>query len=254
MGENLDHLLAEARAAAPDQRIKYRDPIAEYGEEAVKAIAPWLQDERLGLFAVRVMLRVADQGSRPLVVATLRDALTAGPPDKIKADIEDQLAHLAPPRAKRQAKAVREIPPALVMSPEELVVGRVYRRRRDLHAHGLGGNWQKGISYPADGHYVLLFSDPSREADYGYRDSWLGHERYRYYGEWDGTGDMTMTGGNAAIQDRSPELYLFVAAPGGHRFEGRFALESYGQEPAVREGRQFMAIVFQLVRAETNPQ
>ena len=226
VGQELDRLLAEARAAAPDQRIKYRDAIAEYGESAVQAVAPWLVDQRLGLFAVRVLLRVADQGSQDTVVDTLKGALAQDPPELIRSDIEAQLARLSPPRARRRAKALREVPPALVISPDELVVGRVYRRRRDLHAHGLGGNWQKGISYPADGHYVLLFSDPSKEAEYGYRDSWLGSDHYRYYGEWDGTGDMTMTGGNAAIQDRSPELYLFVAAPGGHRFEGRFAVDS----------------------------
>ena len=47
------------------------------------------------------------------------------------------------------------------MAPEDLVEDKVYKRR-DLHDAGLGGNQQKGISYPADGTYVLLFSDPIR--------------------------------------------------------------------------------------------
>lgn len=133
-----------------------------------------------------------------------------------------------------------------LMAPEDLVKDRVYRRRADLHEHGLGGNWQKGISYPASGTYALLFSDPSSEHAYGYRDSWLPGDRYRYYGEWDGTGDMTMTGGNAAIRDRSPELYLFVAAHGGHRYVGRHALASTSTARAARDGREFQAIVFEL--------
>jgi hypothetical protein len=57
-----------------------------------------------------------------------------------------------------------------------------------------------------------------------------------------------MTGGNAAIPDRSPELHLFVAAPGGHRYEGRFAVEGDDLERAARDGREFIAIVFRLVR------
>ncbi len=133
-------------------------------------------------------------------------------------------------------------------SPEELVVGKVYARGRDLHNYGLGGNRQKGISYPADGAYVLVFSDPVKGAEHGYKDTWVGSDQYRYFGEWDGTGDMTMTGGNAAIRDRSPEIHLFISATGGYRYEGRFRLEGYDIETTVRDGRQFNAIVFRLAR------
>jgi hypothetical protein len=59
---------------------------------------------------------------------------------------------------------------------------------------------------------------------------------------------MTMTGGNAAIRDRSPELYLFVAASGGARFVGRCRVVGVDNEPTVRDGRQFMAIAFRLLR------
>jgi hypothetical protein len=59
------------------------------------------------------------------------------------------------------------------MAPEDLVVGRVYRRR-ELHLAGLGGNWQSGISYPADGTYVLLFSDPDARQEHGYAVTWCG--------------------------------------------------------------------------------
>lgn len=134
------------------------------------------------------------------------------------------------------------------MTVEDLVVGTCYRRR-DLHLAGLGGNWQTGISYPADGTYCLLFSDPSKASDYGYRDSPDGEDGYRYFGRWDGTGDMTLSGGNQAVLDRSPELYLFTEAACGQVYRGRYMCLGWEEELATRDGQQHKAIVFRLRRA-----
>lgn len=71
---------------------------------------------------------------------------------------------------------------------------------------------------------------------------------YRYYGEWHGTGDMSFSGGNQAILDRSPELHLFLAATGGHRYDGRFECLGYELEGTTRDSREFTAIVFRLRR------
>ena len=128
------------------------------------------------------------------------------------------------------------------------MIGKLYRRK-DLHDSGLGGNRQKGISYGADATEVLLFSDPASHEKWGYRDSWQGSDAYRYYGEWSGTGDMTFTGGNQAIVDRSPELHLFTKTHAGHIYAGRFSCRRSELVPGYRDGKQWTAIVFDLVRA-----
>ena len=202
--------MAKASAAGREDRITFRDPIAVHGARAIEAIAPWLLDPERGAFAVRVLGKVADLGYCSETVDAFRAALTHNPADRVRRDIEAELARLDPRPARTAAARRRAGNTNPTRSPEELVVGKVYARRRDLHDYGLGGNWQKGISYPADGAYVLVFSDPVRGAEHGYKDTWAGTDRYRYFGEWDGTGDMTMTGGNAAIlrsQSGNPSLH-----------------------------------------------
>jgi hypothetical protein len=248
----LEALVTRAATASASDRIDLRDPIAAFGAEAVEAMTPWLSDTALGAFAVRVIGKAADRGARPEALAALRHARGKDLPEVVRGDINSELARLGAEEhpASNPRRSTRKSKPTPTRSLEELVVGRVYSRQRDLHRHGLGGNWQKGASYPEVGDYVLCFSDPARERDFGYRDTWQGPDEYRFFGEWNGPGDMTMTAGNAAIRDRSPELHLFVAAPGGHRYEGRFSCEGHELEPTVREGRQFTAIVFRLVRVE----
>jgi hypothetical protein len=165
-------------------------------------------------------------------------------------DIANALVSLgvAAPRTK-SSKKQSVAPSTAPIAPDDLVVGRCYRRL-DLHNGGLGGNRQKGISYPARGTYCLLFSDPNKVHDYGYKDQPIGDAGYRYFGEWSGAGDMVMTGGNKAISDRSPELYLFTAAACGYVFRGRQRLVAVDHAKATRDGREFNAIVFVL---ETQP-
>jgi hypothetical protein len=60
---------------------------------------------------------------------------------------------------------------------------------------------------------------------------------------------MSLTGGNKAIVERSPNLYLFVGQGSGfHRFEGRFMVVSHERVVAEREGTIGEAIVFVLER------
>ncbi len=60
---------------------------------------------------------------------------------------------------------------------------------------------------------------------------------------------MSLTGGNSALVDRSPNLYLFVNVGNGrHRFEGRFMVAGHERVSADREGTIGEAIVFTLER------
>jgi hypothetical protein len=131
---------------------------------------------------------------------------------------------------------------------KELVAGRKYRRR-DLHDAGLGGNRQKGASYPAGGSHVLLFSGGTGHSSYGYDDHWIGDDRLQFFGEWSGPGDMTMTGGNAMIVERSPNLWVFFERSDGvHEFQGAFRYESRTSVAMKRDGRPATAIVFTLYK------
>jgi len=235
-----------AAEAPPSSRIEFRDPIARYGSEGIARVTPWLADPTMAAFAVRVIARAADFGASDQSRRILRACLATlqGP---ARSDALSALEKLGASgqRARVTRDATHEVAP---MSLDELVEGKVYKRR-ELHSAGLGGNQQKGISYPAGGTYVLLFSDPDSTREWGYKDSWLGGDAYRYYGEWSGTGDMLFTGGNLAIVERSPEIHLFVKVTGGHRYEGRFARVSDDQVPTARDGREYSALVFRLERS-----
>jgi hypothetical protein len=247
---DLDALLIAAAEAPPESRISFRDQIAAYGEAAIERLMEpaWIGDPKYAAFSIRTIAKAAEFGAEAAAIRALKTALAIVKDDWHHKDIETALGQLGAPHrnpsAGRKPKATHAVAP---IAPEDLVVGRCYKRS-DLHDGGLGGNRQKGISYPADGTHCLLFSDPSKVTEYGYRDQPLGDERFRYFGEWSGSGDMTMTGGNSVIADRSPELYLFTTASCGRVFLGRFGLVSWSEEPAFRDGRQFRAIVFTLER------
>ena len=246
----LDELLIAAAEAPPDTRIEYRDRIAAFGDPAVEALmtASWIGDPNYAGFAIQVIRKTGEHGT-PKAVAALRRASALVSSEWHRRDIDSALVSLGA-RPGQQLKRGREPKSrdertAAPIAPEDLVVGRCYRRS-EIHDGGLGGNRQKGISYSAKGTHCLLFSDPSKDTVHGYRDQPVGDDRYRYFGEWSGTGDMVMTGGNKAVVDRSSELYLFTAASCGHIFRGRFNLVESTSEKATRDGKQFNAIVFEL--------
>jgi hypothetical protein len=92
-----------------------------------------------------------------------------------------------------------------------------------------------------------LFSGGTGHSEYGYDDHATGGDRFEYFGERSGPGDMNMTGGNEKIKELSPSLYLFVQAAGGvYEFRGRFAYETDRRELISRDGREASAIVFTL--------
>jgi hypothetical protein len=246
---DLDALLIAAAEAPPESRISFRDQIAANGEAAIERLMEpaWIGDPKYAAFSIRTIAKAGEFGAEAAAIRALKTALAIVIDDWHRKDIETALSQLGAPRKSpigRKPKATRAAAP---IAPEDLVVGTCYKRS-DLHDGGLGGNRQKGISYPADGTHCLLFSDPSKVTEYGYRDQPLGDDKYRYFGEWSGSGDMTMTGGNSVIADRSPELYLFTTASCGRMFRGRFGLVSWAEEPAIRDGRRFQAIVFTLER------
>lgn len=247
----LGELLIAAGEAPPDRRILLRDPIAAFGAAAISALEgeAWIGDPQYAAFAIRTIAKAGQLSARDEAVAALKRALAGDIPDVRRSDLLAALASLgatattksAKPAASKRSANEASTPIAL----GDLVEGECYRRA-DLHRGGLGGNPQTGISYPAGGTYCLLFSDQSKGAEYGYHDEPLGDTDYRYFGGWDGSAEMTMSGGNKAIVDRSPELYLFTDAACGKVYRGRYEVVTWQREPTTRDGHEQVAIVFRL--------
>jgi hypothetical protein len=247
--EELEGLLVAAGEAPPETRIGYRDRIAAHGSDAIDRMSgpAWIGDPRYTAFAIRTIGKAGEMGARDAAVTALRAALARDLTEAHRNDVVAALKVLgvdvrSRPKGSSKAPRVRSFDLAL----EELVVGQCYTRT-ELH-DALGGNRQKGISYPADGNHCLLFSDPSKASEHGYRDAPVGEVGYRYFGEWDGPGDMQMTAGNRAVMDRSPELYLFTRATCGQVFRGRYLCVGWDSEKTTRDGQSHNAIVFQLQR------
>jgi hypothetical protein len=246
---SLEEAVIGAGEAPPSRRIEFRDPIARHGSAGIDRVKPWLSDPKMAAFAVRVIARAADFGAADEARRVLSSALSVlVEPGRSDAQIALSGLGVSAGRSATRRHPADRATTVPAISVEDFVVDRVYRRR-DIHDGGLGGNRQKGISYPANGTYVLLFSDPGSTHDWGYKDTWLGSDGYQYYGEWNGTGDMLPIGGNLALVDRSPEIYLFVKVSGGHRFAGRFACVNQDRTPATRDGKEYSALVFTLERA-----
>jgi hypothetical protein len=99
----LAELLAKAREASPSTRIELRDPVAQFGEAAVDAMAEWLGDPRLAAFAVRVLERIGrDAAARAAVVDVLRSVDPTTLTEHLVRDIQTSLAALgaAQPRSR----------------------------------------------------------------------------------------------------------------------------------------------------------
>jgi hypothetical protein len=99
----LVELLEDARTAAPGRRIELRDPIAAYGVPAIEAVQPWLQDDRLAGFAVRVIERAGVDGERAAATTVLRAARTKVP-ENVRTDVDWALERLKTTRPEKPAR------------------------------------------------------------------------------------------------------------------------------------------------------
>ncbi|HXG39667.1 MAG TPA: hypothetical protein VNJ28_01880 [Candidatus Limnocylindrales bacterium] len=244
---DLQALLIGAIEAPDDAREAYRLPLARHGARAIIPLLAWVTHPDLAEFAIRTIASTAAFGAPNEARAALRFLAESGVEPRVVDLARRELGAVEVETDVAGGRPAAE-PGSEPRRVRRLVRGRVYRRI-ELHAAGLGGNRQKGISYPADGHHALLFSGGRGGEQFGYRDAWETPDVYRYYGEWSGPGDMTLTGGNRAILDRNPNLYLFTADPPNARFEGRFRYVGHEAVDAARpDGRRGKAIVFRLER------
>lgn len=116
-------LLEKARTADPGERIQWRDQLVPFGTKAIDAVAPWLSDQVLAAFAVRVIVRVGETGEPEAAAKAIRSARTRVP-ESIRGDLDWALttlkaaklsadAELAPAPTPSKARArttVRERP------------------------------------------------------------------------------------------------------------------------------------------------
>lgn len=142
----IDELLAAAAAADGMTRIQYRDAIAEHGEAAIRGVEPWLCDERLAFFAVRVIERAAiEPGTVTLARATLRRA-RKGCGESARDDIDQALGRLD--RLARGPSAVARPmtagAPGILVPPPAALEQLVSRWRED------GSPAQPAIPWPRD--------------------------------------------------------------------------------------------------------
>ena len=128
-------------------------------------------------------------------------------------------------------------------------VGRIYNRRQEIH-EPYGGQWQSGISTPADRPFIFLFSGESGE-QYGYKDGWDENGVFLYSGEGQ-EGHMKFTRGNRAIRDHAEDgkdLHLFESLGKGHRYLGMFACSTWEYRTGIDlNGAERQVIVFHLVQ------
>jgi hypothetical protein len=89
----LNELLAQAKAASPNERIGYRERIAAYGDPAVVEMSDWLKSGTHPSFAVRVIGRAGELGASEQAVAALRAARPKAPA-LLRTDIDEQLQRL----------------------------------------------------------------------------------------------------------------------------------------------------------------
>ena len=75
----LADLLESARLASPGQRIESRSAIAAFGAEGIEGVRPWLGDDVLAAFAVRVIEQAGVNGQPELATKVLRAARTTVP-------------------------------------------------------------------------------------------------------------------------------------------------------------------------------
>lgn len=142
---------------------------------------------------------------------------------------------------------------ASVKQPElKFEIGCIYHRQKDIHPY-FGGSWQSGISRSAKFPVIFLFSGQAGE-QYGYHDTFDASGAMFYTGEGQ-VGDMTLTGGNAAIANHCNDgkaLHLFssLGKGKGQRYEGEFVCAGYQWTRGPdRNGQDRAVLIFNLVKA-----
>jgi hypothetical protein len=144
----LDQLLVAAGEADGSDRIKFRDAIAEYGDRAIPAMIRWLPNARLGAFAVRVLLRIAqDSSTRGAVLRALVGLDLAALSTDVVRDVETALSALRPPKSPPGSprgagnRSGRYKPP--LMPPDATVEERFHQAMLDIYwlAGEASGYW-----------------------------------------------------------------------------------------------------------------
>jgi hypothetical protein len=103
----LDALLDEVGAADRLDRIEYRDRVAAYGADALRAMAEWVDDQELSRFAIRVIEQIGRQdGLLGVAVSALSMAHSEASTPDIARDIEETLGRLG----KRLVKVAKRGP------------------------------------------------------------------------------------------------------------------------------------------------
>src|SRR5690606_1287558 len=129
--------------------------------------------------------------------------------------------------------------------------GRVYNRRRDIHAR-FGGSQRGGIitTYRDDDKRVfgpIFIVSGSSGEHHGYADRWRDDGVFEYF-RMGQVGDMVMKSGKRAIRDASQNgrsVLLFDEHPRGLLFRGELVYEGHHTERSPdRERRMRDAIVF----------
>ncbi len=111
----LEALLEAAKAAPPERRIEFRDQIAAHGTLAIEGVKPWLVDDVLAAFAVRVIEQVGIHGEPEMATKVLRAARTKVPPS-VTDDVTWALQRIKlaaqpePPPAPEPVAVVRRAP------------------------------------------------------------------------------------------------------------------------------------------------
>jgi hypothetical protein len=124
-GKSLAELLRAAEAADGLTRIEFRDRIASFGVEAIRALELWLQSPRLAPFAARTIAAAAPQATDEARAALRRARASAAP--ATAADIDAVLAGLAGPQRRQAgpAPARRPLEPGWDVSHADGLARRV---------------------------------------------------------------------------------------------------------------------------------
>jgi hypothetical protein len=99
----LHDALIGAAEAPPDRRIEFRDPIARHGERGIRAVEPWLSHQELFRFAVRVILRAGQLGTKTEAIAALKRSIVPTQSAEARSEVDWAVGELGgrrdPPEA-----------------------------------------------------------------------------------------------------------------------------------------------------------